>query len=369
MSKFQNIVVKLGTSTLTASGKDLAAERIVDLARQVSTLMRAGVQVTLVSSGAGMAGRAALGHISIPKTLPAKQMLVAIGQPRLMALYEQLFGIYKVTVAQILLTRHDLARRASFLNARNTFHALLAQGILPIVNENDTVATDEIRVGDNDNLSALVANLITADLLLLLTDQAGVYTSDPRKNPQATRWQVIDTPEIPESMWQAAGGSGEGGTGGMLTKLEAARLARNSGATVLVAAGNEPDAILRAANGTLNGTTFLPVRSALESRKRYIVSGWDKHSRLVVDAGAVRALQKGSSLLPVGVRSCVGEFERGDTVAVCTLDGKEIARGLVNYSHNETRKILGEQSNHIANVLGYDYGDELIHRDHLVLME
>lgn len=342
---------------------------MMDLVRQFVLLTRAGVQVVLVSSGAGMAGRAALNHPQLPKTLPAKQMLAAVGQPRLMALYEQLFAIYKCPVAQVLLTRHDLSRRASFLNARNTFQALLSQQIVPIVNENDTVATEEIRVGDNDNLSALVANLVRADLLVLLTDQSGVFSADPRKDPNATRWNMIDGPEIPAEVWQAAGGSGTlGGTGGMVTKLQAAHLARNSGSTVLIASGSETDCVLRAVRGNLPGTLFRPVRSFLENQKRYVLSGWDGKSAVLIDRGAQRALAQGSSLLPVGVKQAIGEFERGDTVAVRTLDGKEIARGMVNYSMEETQKIIGQHSEHIAGILGYAYGDELIHRDNLIVL-
>jgi glutamate 5-kinase len=322
------MVIKLGTTTLTGSTAHLSTPRLVDLVRQMSQLSSDGCEVVLVSSGAIAAGRERLQYPQLPKEIPAKQMLAA-GSPA-MSLYEQLFGLYGQVVAQVLLTRADLADRRRYLNSRNTLSALLTRGVIPIVNENDTVATEEIRVGDNDNLSALVSNLIEADLLVLLTDQPGLFTADPRRDPAAQLVEEVDSPEIPEALWAAAQGSGTGlGTGGMTTKLQAAELARRSGTQVVIARGSDPDVILRLAAGERLGTCFHPAATALESRKRYILAGGGANGALTVDMGAFQALQAGRSLLPVGVSEVSGHFERGDTVRVLDPGGREIARGLV----------------------------------------
>jgi glutamate 5-kinase len=256
----------------------------------------------------------------LPKEVPAKQMLAAIGQPLLMGLYEDIFGLYGLTIAQVLLTRDDLTDCSRYLNSRNTLTALLTHEVIPIINENDTVAIDEIRVGDNDNLSALVANLIDADLLVLLTNQEGLFIADPGRDPTARLITDVTEPDIPQAVWQAAGGTTDGlGTGGMLTKLQAADLARRSGTTVVIAKGSEPDVLTRLADGENIGTCFAAVASALESRKRYILAGRASGS-VRVDQGAVTALQRGGSLLPVGVIAVAGTFERGDTIEVATLD-------------------------------------------------
>lgn len=363
------LIVKLGTSTLTAGTARLSPPQMVELARQMAALRQAGRELIIASSGAMAAGRETLNFPQLPKEVPAKQMLAAVGQPRLMALYQQLFGLYGVTVAQVLLTRTDLADRRRYLNSRNTFMALLAQGVIPIVNENDTVATEEIRVGDNDNLSALVANLVDADLLILLTDQPGLFTADPRREPAAQLVADVTAPDIPDALWQAAGGAGDGpGTGGMITKLQAADLARRSGAAVVIARGSDPNIITRIVAGEPVGTRFHPVATAVESRKRYILAGGWVPGRLVVDDGAMRALSRGSSLLPVGVKGVEGSFERGDTVRVTELAGREIARGIVNYGAVDLSKILGHRSEEIEALLGYNYGDEVIHRNDLVLL-
>ncbi len=367
---FSRIVIKLGASTLTAGTLNLSMPRLVDLARQISELYATGLELALVSSGAIAVGREALHFPQLPKDIPAKQMLAAIGQPRLMARYEQLFGFYGLTAAQVLLTRADLADRRRYLNARNTLQALLAQRVIPIINENDTVATEEIRVGDNDNLSALVANLIEADLLILLTDQDGLYTADPRLDPFAELAPLIDADEIPAALWQAAGGTAGGlGTGGMLTKLQAADLARRSGATVVIARGGDPQTLADIVAGKPAGTRFLPVSSQVESRKRYILAGSRTEGRLDVDAGAVQALRRGGSLLPVGVVGVSGSFERGDRVRVVGPLGREIARGLVNYTADDVQNILGRRSDEIETLLGFAYGDEVIHRNNMVLLE
>lgn len=362
------IVVKLGTSTLTGGTPHLAPALIVNLVRQLAALREQGCEVTVVSSGAMAAGRERLGFPDLPKAIPQKQMLAAVGQLRLMTLYDQLFHIYGIEVAQVLLTRRDIVRRRSYLNARGTLLALLSAGVVPVVNENDTVATEEIRVGDNDNLSALIANLIEADLLLLLTDQPGVFTADPRRDNGARLLTEISSAEIPPQLWEAAsGGVGGLGTGGMVTKLQAADLARRSGTTTIIARGSDPDVVLRAVGGEPVGTRFTALTSALESRKRFILSGWDGKMRVLVDEGAVQALGRGSSLLPVGITAVEGDFERGATVAVCDRAGREVARGLVNYRAGDVAAILGRHSDEIERVLGYAYGNSVIHRDHLVL--
>jgi glutamate 5-kinase len=361
-------VVKLGTSTLTAGTHRLSQPRMVDLVRQIGALRAEGREVILVSSGAMASGREALSFPQLPKDIPAKQMLAAVGQPRLMALYERLFGLYGITVAQVLLTRTDLVSRRSYLNARNTLSALLKQHILPIVNENDTVATEEIRVGDNDNLSALVANLVDADTLILLTDQPGLFTADPRHDPSARLIKDVTEAEIPASLWEAAGGAASGlGTGGMVTKLQAADLARRSGTAVVVAPGSDPEILTRIAAGEHVGTRFRALSSSVDSRKRYILAGGASGS-LVVDDGAAQALRRGGSLLPVGITAVDGDFERGDTVRVATEAGSELARGLVNYRAADLTRILRRHSDEIESLLGYHYGDEVIHRNDLVLL-
>jgi len=296
-------------------------------------------------------------------------MLSAVGQPRLMGIYDQFFRIYDETVAQVLLTRSDLIDRHRYLNARNTLAALLSLRVIPVINENDTVATEEIRFGDNDNLSALVANLIEADLLVMLTDQPGLFTNDPRRDAGAQLINEINTPEIPPEIWQAAGGTNSGlGTGGMYTKLSAADLARRSGTTVVIAGGNEPDVLLRVAAVEAVGTRLTPVVTTLESRKRYLLAGKKSTGVLQIDDGAVQAILQGSSLLPVGVKDVKGKFERGDTVRVTALSGKDIALGLVNYSAKDLAAFHGRQSAEIERLLGYTFGDEVIHRNNMLLL-
>jgi glutamate 5-kinase len=367
---YQRLVVKCGTSTLTAGTAHLAPPRLVELARQIAQLRASQLEVLVVTSGAVAAGRERLNLRQLPKDLPVKQMLSAIGQPRLMALYEQILGLYGLTIAQVLLTRSDLADRRRYLNSRSTLTALLEHGIIPIINENDTVATEEIRVGDNDNLSALVANLIDADLLLLLTDQAGLYTADPELDPAAQLVTEVTEPEIPAALWQAASGSAGGlGTGGMITKLQAADLARRSGTTVVIADGGERNVLTRLVDGEKLGTWFSPVTTSMESRKRYILAGGRAAGCVRIDEGAAQALHRGGrSLLPVGVVAVEGAFERGDTIQVLDSNGREIARGLVNYESDDLARIRGHQSAEIEGLLGYTYGEEVMHRNNLVLL-
>jgi glutamate 5-kinase len=366
---FTRIVIKLGTSTLTNHTPHISPPRLVELVRQMGSLFSEGREVVVVSSGAIAAGRERLKFPQLPKDIPAKQMLAAVGQPRLMSIYEQIFGLYGLTAAQVLLTRSDLTDRRRYLNSRNTLSALLAQRVVPIINENDTVATEEIRVGDNDNLSALVANLIEADLLILLTDQRGLFTADPRRDPAARLIDEIAGPEIPDEVWSAARGTATSlGTGGMLTKVQAADLARRSGTRVVIASGDEPDILLRLAAGERTGTVFQPTATALESRKRFFLTGSRSSGFLGVDAGAAQALKSGRSLLPVGVTQVDGPFERGDTVRIVDAGGREIARGLVNYASSDLERIRGEKSEAIAQILGYDYGEEVVHRNNMVLI-
>jgi glutamate 5-kinase len=368
-SNHKRIVVKLGTSTLTEGTAYLSPPRMVDLVRQMAHLHDQGCEIILVTSGAIAVGRQRLDFPRLPKDIPAKQMLAAVGQPRLMALYEQLFGLYGMMVAQVMLTRNDLSLRTSYLNSRNTLEALITRRVIPIVNENDTVATEEIRVGDNDNLSALVVTLIEADLLVLLTDQKGLFTADPRQDPGANLITEITTTDIPEEVWQSAGRAKNGlGTGGMVTKIQAADLARRSGAKVVIAHGGEADILIRISEGEQVGTRFRPAATALESRKRYILAGGRAVGALLVDQGAVEAIKKGGSLLPVGVVQVEGEFQRGDTVRVLEPSGKEIARGLSNYASLDLGKIRGERSDRIETILGFAYGEEVIHRNNMVLL-
>lgn len=363
------IVIKLGSSTLTSGTPRLDMPRFVELARQSSVLRQQGHEVVVVSSGAMAAGKEKLGYPQLPRDIPVKQMLAAVGQLRLMAAYEQVFGLYGLPIGQVLLTRADLANRRSYLNSRNTLLALLAHGVVPIINENDTVATEEIRIGDNDNLSALVANLVDADLLALITDQQGLFTADPRENVDASLITDVRGPEIPPEVWAVAAGTKTGlGTGGMATKLQAADLARRSGTLVVIAPGDERDVLIRLAAGEQIGTRFHPSVSTIESRKRYILSGAKAKGSVVVDDGAAKALAKGGSLLAVGIRSVDHDFDRGDPIRVLNLAGRELARGVANYTSVDLKKMLGRRSDEIEATLGYYYGDEVVHHNDLVLL-
>lgn len=366
---YQRIVVKVGTSTLTAGSTKLFLPRLFDLVCQIVQVHGAGCQVILVTSGAMAAGREVLNFPELPRFMPKKQMLAAVGQPRLMSLYDQFFRMYNETVAQVLLTQADLLDRRRYLNARDTLESLLFQKVIPIINENDTVATEEIRFGDNDNLSAQVANLIEADLLILLTDQPGLYTSDPRRDAHAQLIPAITAPEIDSELWKAANGSGTGlGTGGMTTKLQAADLARRAGTTVIIADGGEKDILFQIVNQEPVGTVITPLANKLEGRKRYLLAGKRAAGKLIVDQGAVNALLQGSSLLSVGIVGVEGKFERGDTVRVIALAGKEIALGLTNYAAKDLAEVYGHKSNEIETILGFTFGDEVIHRNNMILL-
>ena len=368
MTAKKRIVVKLGTSVLTGGGKHLDQARMVDLARQCAELHKSGHDVVVCTSGAVAVGRAVLDFPQLPPTIQNKQFLAAVGQPRLMRVWDRLFNIFDLRVGQILLTRADTENRQRYLNVRDTFAVLLEQRIVPLVNENDAVAPEEIKVGDNDNLSALVATLIGADLLLLLTDQSGLFTADPRTNPDA---QLIpEVRRIDQALRQTAGGAGTGlGTGGMVTKLQAANIARRAGCDVVIAAGREPNVISRAAAGEAVGTRFPALESRLESRKQWILAGPKPAGRIVVDAGAAEAITaKGRSLLPAGVVGVEGDFHRGDTVLILGPDRSELGRGLAAYSGHDLRLIAGCHSSDIEQRLGFVYTNVAVHRNDLILL-
>ena len=363
----QRIVVKLGSSVLTKGTARLNRQGMLELVQQIAALHERGQQLIVVSSGAQMAGREKLGFPDLGKSVPAKQMLSAVGQSHLMRVYEDLFDIFEISVAQVLLTRDDLSDRYRYLNARDTLETLIEQKIIAIVNENDTIATEEIRVGDNDNLSALVASVVDADLLIILTDQPGVFTDDPRRNPKAALIQNIT--EISDELFQLAGGAGSAvGTGGMVTKIQAAQLASRSGIRTIIASGSERDVIVRLVAGERIGTHIDAAQHRSESRKRWLLTDRTQGALKVDDGAARMLLRGGASLLPVGVRGVEGEFERGATISVQTLDGREIAHGLSSYSSEDLRQLFGRKSREIVDILGYSYGDAVLHRNNLVLL-
>ncbi|HID51928.1 MAG TPA: glutamate 5-kinase [Anaerolineae bacterium] len=365
---YKRVVIKLGTSVLTGGTPSLDHPHMVELVRQCADLYRRGKDVIVCTSGAIAVGRHQLDFPVLAPTLSNKQMLAAVGQSQLMHQYERYFEIYGIHVGQILLTRSDLDFRNRFLNARDTLQTLLEHRIIPIVNENDAVATEEIRVGDNDNLSALVAMLAEADLLLMLTDQPGLFTADPRTNPEA---QLIpEVAEIDETIKALAGDSVTGlGVGGMATKLQAADIARRAGADVIITAGSAPDIIRRAVAGEAVGTRFPALESPLENRKRWIYAGLRPSGSIMIDEGAARALAaNGSSLLPAGIVRVEGNFTRGDSISIQGPDGRELARGITRYTSADLTRIAGRQSDDIEAVLGYAYGPVAVHRNDMILV-
>jgi len=365
----QTIVVKLGTSVLTGGTLEINRPHMVELVRQCAALKQQGHAVILVSSGAIAAGREHLGYPALPNSMASKQLLAAVGQSRLIQTWESLFDLYGMKIGQMLLTRADLDDRERFLNARDTINALVDNGIIPIVNENDAVATTEIKVGDNDNLSALVGILCGADKLLLLTDQPGLFTADPRKDPKAELIREVRT--IDETLRKIAGDSGTTlGTGGMATKLQAADIARRAGIEVIIAAGSAENVIFNTLSAEPPGTRFLPLEEALENRKRWILAGPASSGDIVIDDGAANAvIGRGSSLLAKGVVKVHGQFARGEVARVCNTKGELIARGILSYSSQDLDKIIGKHSKDISAVLGYEYGSEVIHRDDLVVIQ
>jgi glutamate 5-kinase len=367
LGRVRRLVVKAGTGLITRPGLGPDPERIAALAAELASV-REGRELVLVTSGAIATGMARLTLPERPRTIPEKQAAAAVGQSALMWHYEQAFKRHGVPVGQVLLTAHDISDRARYLNARNTLLALLRFGVLPVVNENDTVAVEEIKVGDNDNLSALVASLIDADLLVLLTDVDGLYTSDPARDPAAVKLDTVDTitAEIERLVWR---GTGAGSVGGMATKLQAAQKAAAAGVPMVIASGRTQGVLARILKGEAAGTYFAPKADRLGARKRWIAFAVPPHGRLAVDAGARAALtQHGKSLLPSGVAKVEGDFAAGEVVGlVSDGDDREFARGLVNFDADELRKIQGAKTREIVQRLGYKSFDEVIHRDNLVM--
>lgn len=361
-------VVKIGSSLLTDEGRGLAKAAIDDWVAQLAQLCRQGVEVVLVSSGAVAEGMARLGWATRPSALYELQAAAAVGQMGLVQTYESSFQKHGLKTAQVLLTHDDLANRKRYLNARSTLRTLLKLKVVPIVNENDTVAMEEIRFGDNDTLAALVANLVEADVLVILTDQAGMFDKDPRNNPDAKLLSEVSAADpLLEAM--AGGAAGKVGRGGMLTKVRAAKLAARSGASTLVAPGRASGVLDAIAAGQSVGTLFMPGQATFVARKQWLASHLQLRGKLVIDAGAARVLREsGRSLLAVGVKNVSGDFMRGEVVACVDEQGYELARGLVNYSADETRRIMGLASDRIEETLGYVDEPELIHRDNLVLI-
>ena len=370
---YERIVVKLGTRLLTGGSKQhLDVEVMSGIVRQIAELHSRGAQLVMVSSGAVAAGRHKLGIEGAAKGIPIKQVLASVGQSRLMNAYEKLFDEHHITVAQALLTKSDIAERAGYLNARNTLIALMELGVICIVNENDVVSADEIKenkFGENDILSAMVANLIDADLLMILSDTGGLYTADPKLDTDAKLVPLVK--KIDASVKSLASNSTSGvGTGGMVTKIEAAKLATASGVHVVIAAGKESGIILKLAAGEKNGTHFPPTESHLESRRRWMISGLCTRGKLFVDAGAAQALRKQNrSLLAAGVLNAEGKFDRGDIVAVYDTEGTQIGCGITNYSAGDIGIIKGARSEKIGGLLITDYGPEVVHRNNLALLE
>ncbi len=392
------IVVKLGTSVLTGGSRRLDRPHMVDIARQIRAIREAGHQVVVVSSGAIVAGREKIADrrhpiagdpqqgiletrsgeknvgyptkkvTSVVETLVDKQVLAAVGQVHLMAVWQAMFNIHQIEVGQMLLTRADLDHRERFLNARDTLEGLLAAGIVPIINENDAVATAEIKVGDNDNLSACVAVLDAADLLILLTDQEGLMTANPSLDPSATL--ISEVVAIDQTLKSMAGGSVSGlGTGGMVTKLQAAEIARCSGVNVVIASFKQPNCLLRLSQGQAVGTKIPANSSRLESRKRWILAGPTSQGMIHLDSGAVTAVLTGNrSLLAKGILKVTGPFNRGDVILLVDSNGKGLARGLSRYASNDLEKIQGIHSDQIQDRIGFNLGDAVVHRDELVLL-
>ena len=365
---FRRLVIKVGSTLVTNHGEGLDAHAISQWAAQIAKLRGNGPQVVLVSSGAIAEGMQRLGWKIRPNAIHELQAAAAVGQMGLVQVYESCFREHGMGTAQVLLTHADLSDRARYLNARSTLLTLLDLGIIPIINENDTVITDEIRLGDNDTLGALVTNLIDADKLIILTDQAGLFDADPRKNPDAKL--LPEAPAGDPNLENLAGAAGsQFGKGGMLTKVLAAKRAARSGAHTIIASGHEPDVLLRLAGGERLGTLLTASTTPLAARKQWLADHVQVSGNLGLDAGAVGALLRdGKSLLPIGVKSVVGDFERGALVACLAPDGTEAARGLVNYSSLECRRIAGKPSSQIESILGYIDEPELIHRDNLVCL-
>jgi glutamate 5-kinase len=362
------LVVKVGSSLVTNEGRGLDAAAIARWAAQVAELHKLGKKVILVSSGAIAEGMQRLGWSRRPHAMHELQAAAAVGQMGLVQCYESCFRRHGLHTAQVLLTHADLTDRQRYLNARSTLRTLLHMGVIPVINENDTVVTDEIKLGDNDTLGAMVTNLVEADVLVILTDQAGLYDADPRRDPQA---KLISEADASDSRLESvAGGTGSAvAKGGMQTKVQAAKRAARSGAHTVIASGREPEVLVRLAKGERIGTLLTAGTVPLAARKQWLADHLTVSGRLRLDAGAVKALARdGKSLLPIGVVETSGDFVRGELVACLDPQGREVARGLVNYSSEETRRIMRRPSGEIETILGYVDEPELIHRDNLVLL-
>lgn len=369
LKDIRRIVIKIGSSILASPERGLRDEVFSKLAKEISLLKSQGYELAIVSSGAIAAGMEKLGLKNRPISITQKQATAAVGQIRLMNIYEKFFSKYKQMVAQILLTHDDLSHRRRFLNARNTMLNLLELEIIPIINENDTVVVDEIKFGDNDNLSALITNLIEADLLIILTDIEGIFTTDPRIDPKAKFIPIIEDIDALQSEIIAGDTKSICSIGGMLSKIEAAQKASRFGIPTIIARGTKKDVLKHIVGGEEVGTLILPKKVALSSRKHWIAFNLKPKGDLFVDEGAKKAIvQRGKSLLPSGIVKIRGSFERGDSVSLIGPRGKEFARGLVNYNYEELEKIKGLKSDQIEKNLGYKYSDEVIHRDDLVIL-
>jgi glutamate 5-kinase len=368
LARASRLVIKVGSSLVTNEGRGLDHDAVARWAAEIAQLTLAGKSIVLVSSGAIAEGMRRLGWSTRPRAIHDLQAAAAVGQMGLVQAYETAFAKYGLQTAQVLLTHEDLADRRRYLNARTTLTTLLSLRVIPVINENDTVTTDEIRFGDNDTLGALVTNLVEADVLVLLTDQQGLFTADPRLDPSAT---LVSTAAAGDpDLERMAGGAGSAlGRGGMLTKIIAAKRAARSGASTIIACGREPDVLARLHAGEAIGTTLTSDRSSLGARKQWLADHVRLAGQLMLDSGAVRALTKdGKSLLPIGVVAVTGNFGRGEIVGCVAPDGREIARGLVNYGAQEAARIVRRPSSEIEAVLGYVDEPELIHRDNLVLL-
>ena len=366
LAHVKRVVVKIGSGVISDEN-GLDVEKIQNICNDVDQLRQRGFEVVLVSSGAIAAGRKDLGIQGRPQTIPLKQAAAAIGQSRLMRVFKDALHHHGHQAAQVLLTRDDLANRRRYLNARNTLMTLLEYDVVPIINENDTVVVDELRFGDNDNLSSMVTNLVEAQLLVILSDVDGLYDRDPRRHADARLISEVEriTPEIEQ---MAGTESSLLGTGGMVTKLKAAKRATLYGAGTAIINGRNGHNLLHLFDGHELGTYFLPARDPMAARKHWIAFTKKPRGKLFLDEGAYRAVaEKGKSLLPSGIRDIEGSFERGDAVRLCNLDGLEFAKGVTNYTSAELARIQGRKTSEIAAILGYQYGDEIVHRDNLVL--
>ena len=362
------IVIKIGSSTLAHPNGRLDIQRFEKITAQIANLYNMGIKIIFVTSGAIGAGMGRLNMKTRPKTIPQKQAAAAVGQGVLLHMYEKLFSEYGITVAQILLTAEDTKNRKRYINARNALYALLDMGVIPIINENDAVAVDEIKIGDNDTLSAIVSSIVEADLLILLSDIDGLYDDNPSTNPDA---KLIDyVPYLTHEIENMAGGSGSSlGTGGMATKIRAAEIAVTSGTAMIIARGSRDGVLNDIIEGKKIGTYFAPKTDVLNAKKHWIAYGLGTEGNIIIDCGAAAAiLEGGKSLLPGGITDVEGSFEEGDIVSVLNCDKKEIARGISYYSSKDIEIIKGSKSSEIEKKLGYKNFDEIIHRDNLVVL-